>query len=276
MRKNLFFRMGLQVLVISIVFAYFLLARQASAQKPPGGVLALCPGGYVSGDYPGVFDALNDEGITVEFWFYLTDLPEDWQDRWVLLSKHGSYSFYIRGRRINPPWPFDDPEEIVNFSRRTLNGGGTDSIRRDPLQRWRHFAFQFKVTMLNTGSTSYKCAQFSDGMGNSDGGGTSSRAYQPDGTMFIGGMPEYGSLKGWIDEVRISDTWRYTPREPFKPAKRFGRDEHTLALWHFDEGPWAASYEDDSGNGYTLFAGGTLSVDQRGKVATVWGRLKSE
>lgn len=37
-----------------------------------------------------------------------------------------------------------------------------------------------------------------------------------------------------IDEIRISTVARYT--KDFSPAKRFDSDEHTLALYHFDEG----------------------------------------
>ena len=43
-----------------------------------------------------------------------------------------------------------------------------------------------------------------------------------------------GVFHGIIDEVRISNVARYT--EDFTPAKRFEPDEHTVALYHFDEG----------------------------------------
>ena len=45
--------------------------------------------------------------------------------------------------------------------------------------------------------------------------------------------PPAGCFHGRIDEVRISNTARYT--EDFTPAERFDPDEHTLALYHFDE-----------------------------------------
>ncbi|REJ94011.1 MAG: hypothetical protein DWQ34_09340 [Planctomycetota bacterium] len=41
-------------------------------------------------------------------------------------------------------------------------------------------------------------------------------------------------FKGLIDEVRISSIARYT--EDYTPEDRFEPDEHTLALYHFDEG----------------------------------------
>ena len=264
-----------KIAFMSVVLVWFLSTQQVSAEAPPKGVLAPRPGGYVFVDCPGVFDALSDEGITVEFWFYLAFMPEDWRERWVLLSRPGSYTFLIRGRRTQDDgWPFDDPEGSVNFSCQPLDRGGTNGPMRNPLNRWRHYAFQFKVTTngLNT-STSF--AMFFDGITAGKGGGSKSKAYLPDDVLFIGGRPGYGSLKGWIDEVRISDSWRYTSGTVFEPERRFRKDEHTLALWHFDEGPWAHQYEDSSGNEYTLFGGETLQIiDQRKGLATTWGRLK--
>lgn len=52
---------------------------------------------------------------------------------------------------------------------------------------------------------------------------------------------------GIIDEVRISNVARYS--EDFTPAKRFENDEHTLALYHFDEGSGDV-LKDSSGNGH--------------------------
>ncbi|MBL6707195.1 MAG: PD40 domain-containing protein [Planctomycetaceae bacterium] len=42
------------------------------------------------------------------------------------------------------------------------------------------------------------------------------------------------AFKGLIDEVRISNVARYA--ESYAPSKRLKPDEHTLALFHFDEG----------------------------------------
>lgn len=53
--------------------------------------------------------------------------------------------------------------------------------------------------------------------------------------------------KGWIDEVRLSDTVRY--HEDFTPQRRFESDNQTLALYHCDEGTGDV-LEDSSGNGH--------------------------
>ncbi|MDA1049906.1 MAG: hypothetical protein O3C40_05435 [Planctomycetota bacterium] len=46
---------------------------------------------------------------------------------------------------------------------------------------------------------------------------------------------------GLIDEVRISNIARYT--EDFTPQKRFEPDEHTIALYHFDEGSGEVAHD---------------------------------
>jgi formylglycine-generating enzyme required for sulfatase activity/serine/threonine protein kinase len=63
----------------------------------------------------------------------------------------------------------------------------------------------------------------------------------------IHGSNSFGAFKGQIDEVRISNTTRYT--DNFTPSRRYDSDEHTLALYHFDEGT-GDILEDSSGNGH--------------------------
>ena len=52
-------------------------------------------------------------------------------------------------------------------------------------------------------------------------------------------------FKGDIDEIRVSDIERYD--DQFIPAARFEPDDHTLALYHFDEGQGEAA-KDSSGH----------------------------
>ena len=66
---------------------------------------------------------------------------------------------------------------------------------------------------------------------------------------------------GTIDEVRISQTACYT--KDFTPAERLEADEHTLALYHFDEGAGDV-LKDSSGNGHhgTIHGGTWVRVDE--------------
>jgi serine/threonine protein kinase/Leucine-rich repeat (LRR) protein len=61
------------------------------------------------------------------------------------------------------------------------------------------------------------------------------------------GWKDIRNFKGSIDEVRFSNTARYT--KDFTPKDRFESDEHTMALYHFDEGS-GDILKDSSGNGH--------------------------
>ncbi len=88
--------------------------------------------------------------------------------------------------------------------------------------------------------------------------------YSPDTGFRIGaetlqsGDPIH-PFHGIIDEVRISSVVRYT--EDFPPAGRFEPDEHTLALYHFDEGE-GGILRDASGNGHDGRIIGATWVEQ--------------
>ncbi len=71
-------------------------------------------------------------------------------------------------------------------------------------------------------------------------------SFSPQGILEIGG--HNGSrFKGKIDEIRISNTLRYETE--FTPADEFTNDQHTLALYHFNEGS-GDILKDSSGNGH--------------------------
>ncbi|TWU31350.1 Leucine Rich repeats (2 copies) [Novipirellula artificiosorum] len=71
---------------------------------------------------------------------------------------------------------------------------------------------------------------------------------QPSSIFYLGKEFEHGQkFDGTIDEIRISSTARYS--EDFTPVERFEPDEHTLALYHCDEGTGGA-LRDSSGNGH--------------------------
>ena len=70
-------------------------------------------------------------------------------------------------------------------------------------------------------------------------------------SFVIGAEPHFGPFQsffhGIIDEVRFSNIARY--KEDFVPEQRFEPDEHTMALYHFDEGSGEVLH-DASGNGH--------------------------
>ncbi|NQV27841.1 MAG: protein kinase [Rhodopirellula sp.] len=69
------------------------------------------------------------------------------------------------------------------------------------------------------------------------------------------------AFQGLIDEVRISNVARYS--ESYKPQKRLTADEHTLALFHFDEGE-GERLIDSSGNNHLGVIHGATWVNADG------------
>ena len=102
---------------------------------------------------------------------------------------------------------------------------------------------------------------------------------------------QVSSFQGEIDAIRFSNIARYDCAEqdndPFEPPPRFFNDEHTLALWDFNDKEGADRFEDTSGNGKTLIGmNGATVVDGEGignleirpdtSLTTTWGQVKSE
>ena len=267
----------------------------ALPEKVPRDVLTLRPDGYVYADYPGVFDDVEGKGITVEAWIYLTDKPKDWnfaanshEGRWNIFAKPSSYFVSVMGRDLSSDIRRGDPKGTTYIvygvhSRVSMGIFGPEIPSPDfPLNRWVHIAYQISV---NVKGNRMKVIWYYDG----DGGGFffSATMNRTDAPLIIGGTKRNGwgwghryrfgsmTMKGYIDEVRVSKGFRYGPAERGIPWKRPLRaDWRTIALWRFEEGLGAVMYRDSSGNGYHLFPGGSLAVEPENKLATTWGSLK--
>lgn len=270
----------------------------AQLEEVPPDVLKLQPGGYVHADYPGVFDDVEGDGITVEAWIYLTNQPKDGdhsrtsEGQWIIFAKPGSYYVSITGKHLPELGVIlPDGSTWVNFGIGvqpdslgwTTRAWGTSIPPEDyPRSRWVHLAQQI-VENNNEAHTYHYFERVLD---------SESRPLEPMGRtlapFFIGGTPIvnftegsqwgrlYQSMRGYIDEARVSRGFRYgtEPGNRIQPERKFRADGKTIALWRFEEGPGAALYRDSSGNGYTLSPGGSLSVQPRGKLTTTWGALK--
>ncbi|MDE0506485.1 MAG: hypothetical protein OXI86_20620 [Candidatus Poribacteria bacterium] len=280
-------------ILTSIVWLILAQHAYARPEKVPRDVLKLRADGYVYADYPGVFDDAEGEGITIEAWIYLTEPPQDGdyhdsERRWIIFAKPFSYFATIAGRYLGSDLDRRDPEGTLYIrfgvqQRRRAGGLSTASSgwsilpHEFELKRWVHVAYQIAVKENHTDTISYYD-------GDRGGHGFGSAMRRTDAPLLIGGTKrigrfwgtEYGSMKGYIDDVRVSKGFRYS-REPgnrIRPKRRLQADERTIALWRLEEGPGATRYGDSSGNGYTLRAGGSLAVEAGGKLATSWGSLK--
>ena len=253
------------------------------------------PGGYVYADYPDVFDAIEGDGITIEAWIYLIERPGvgaggfHSNGNWLIVDKPGSYYVYISGR-IPHVWhrAFPKGTTLLSFGLLRQPKPGWDRFvsvamippEEFPLARWVHVAFQIVGEKHNTrrigfyDRTRISAGPLGDVIGRTEAplliGG-------PKLVTFENARPwgrEFESMKGYIDEVRVSEGWRYAEGAEIQQKRRFRADAKTIALWRFEERPGAPFYADSSGNDYTLVAGGSLAVHPHGKLATTWGSLK--
>ncbi len=250
--------------------------------------------GYLYADNPGVFDDI-DGGITVEVWIYLNEPPEDREadlDRngnWLIFGKPGSYFVNISGRNLADSLERDLPEgsSIIRYGIETQPNGnswGYDSYghgipHRSDLQRWIHIALQISAEKEGIHRMAFYDQRWPGGGSNPRIMGRMNSPLMIGGAnpkSTYGGWKRFESMKGYIDEVRISKGAAYGDKidAKIRPRRRLRLDVQTIALWHFDEGPGSRIYRDSSGNGYHLFPGGSLAVDSRGKLATTWGSLK--
>jgi hypothetical protein len=156
-------RRSLRTLIIGIILAHLLCGQYAPAEPPLRGILVPRPGEYTFTDHPGIFDDINDrDGITIEAWFYLTDIPSEYKERWILMEKPDSYSIRIRGRVSPPAFPFLDPPGTVYLQHRIMSQEGNaasaavgDTPLDSPLNRWIHFALQLREEAGGTGEASF-------------------------------------------------------------------------------------------------------------------------
>ena len=288
---------------VATLFLSFLISPHAFSQpeEVPPDVLELLPKGYVYADYPGVFDDIEGDGLTFEAWIYLTERPKERQNglvsdgQWLIFAKPGSYYATVSARTLTDGLDRTRPEGTVwaqfGISQRWQHGWSAAFVKHEisaddfPIARWVHIAYQIVEAPPGTLWTQLFDRQHI----------TPDHAKGPIGyresPLLIGGIkhvpfqnetkwfgPEhFESLKGYIDEFRISKGWRYAEDGDIHPIRRFQADASTIALWHFDEGPFAPRYADATGNGYTFVAGGSLAgyaLHPRGKLAITWGSLK--
>ena len=221
------------------VWAFALPHGFAQPEEVPADVLKLQPGGYVYADYPGVFDDVEGDGITVEAWIHLTDKPEDGDHalsslgQWIIFAKPGSYYVSISGMHV--------PQRgaILPEGSTWLNFGiGV------------HAAYQ----IVENNDEAHTYHYFERALDSQSG--PLEPVDRTSAPFLIGGTPivkfaegsEWGrlyeSMQGYVDEVRVSRGFRFgTERgNRIQPERKFRADGKTVALWRFEEGPGAPLY----------------------------------
>jgi len=204
------------------------------------------------------------EGLTAEAWIYLEELPE-LSTFWSIIGQEGRFNLIIHGPDASlGAWGY------AEGAAGSLTIGGFDLSVRE----WIH------VTAIYDASA---------GMGANGKGGNwccpRGHLIKSNKPLRIGGIifqdPKRSrfvgdnvKLRGYVDEVRISNVVRYVRPEWKVPTGKFEVDEHTISLWRFDEAPGINFFKDASENGYDLWRSGVWAVEAQGKLTTTWGQLK--
>jgi hypothetical protein len=173
------------------------------------------------------------ESLTIEVWFYANETG-DFSDLLSIVDKPDSYSLYAR--------------RYTTGLNQTLGCIGTfpsgfEVCESPPFSYgWHHAAVVYdfsndELRLYLDGDILHKTPKsYTSLIPNTD---------QP---LQIG----FGELSGAVDEVRISDIVRYTGDTYPVLGVPFTCDENTRALWHFNEGQDATTYNDSCGKNNTL------------------------
>jgi len=140
----------------------------------------------------------------------------------------------------------------------TLNGGSSTIASSGETcadNNWHHYA-----GCRTTSGSDITLTLFFDGTLVATQMGNISTLSSPDNVLVGGYGSSIDGLGGYVDEVRISDSLRYTSN--FTPERFHTSDAHTVALYHFNTS--ASTIVDSSGHSHTGTGVSTSLVDDDG------------
>ena len=250
-------------------FAIIFLAGSYASAAPQNMALELKsnPNHFFEAPDNPVFHQKLGNTLTVEAWVFSMDMAGER----MIINKEDSYETALRNNGL-----YDT----------ALNGGGGwdwhSSSLKVKKEEWAHVATTWDglvVLMYVNGKKSSAKKEIAGNALNV----TSS-------TFKVGrrvrGEPSHSIFFGLIDEVRVSKGLRYT-KDFDLPLGALEPDDDTMALYHFDEAV-GKTIKDHSKNGVDgkLVGDAQLvridlpntqqAIEARGKLATIWGRLKTQ
>ena len=178
------------------------------------------------------------DDFTIETSFYVSDPTRSANQ--LLINKNNAYSVFFNANGV--------------FSRLYVDSIG-DSIELQSLHQlsagWHQVAAEFDNEFT---STQDLFALYLDGslVASSTGFEVTPGINNSTSPLNLGANVGAVPFSGWMDEVRFSNTVRYSGPTYTVPANPFTSDANTKALWHFDEAVGSTSFADASGNGNTL------------------------
>jgi hypothetical protein len=180
------------------------------------------------------------DDMTLEGFFFLSDPVTDGTSH--LITKNNAYSLYLILSSTG--------KEQVHFKLWASNGWVDLAYQVDMSPGWHHIAAIFR----NEYTTAYdQMSIYLDGarIAKEEGYDFTPGISSNSNPLTVGGLASGNVFRGNIEEVRLSDSARYTGSYAV-PAAAFVPDSHTRALWHFDEPDGDDTFDDDSGNFNTL------------------------
>ncbi len=262
----------LRILTCVLLLILISLCANAVPPSPAGGrMLRLDETHDFVGTSEAWFPNEQFEGLTAEAWIYIEEPPNP-PTFWTIIGQEGRFGLVLFGKPNSPVnslslgvWGYDEGADSG------IGIGGSLL----PTRKWVHVVAIYDAS----------AGKGVDGKGGNwccPGG----HLIRSDKTLRIGGIVpqdkenrshfvgENLKLRGYIDEVRISNIVRYKGPEWKVPNGKFRVDEHTISLWHFDEAPWSGRFKDETENGYDLWRSDAMAVEAQGKLTTTWGQLK--
>ena len=282
------------VLLLSLVLPVF-------SFEPSGGVLSLDG----EDDYAilpfaehGHIFPEGTHAFTVEVWFYPKAEPKE-KDRDLILNQQVSIGLLAREKcRLGQ-------NQLCSYRQAYLSGDRTHGLvgSDKPIQKdqWNYIAIVFKNSTLchatnnriSQGWRLPRVDRVSLHINRPErvqdfvvGGYDEDKFVAPNGGLLY----QVSNFHGEIDAIRFSNIARYDCAaqgdNPFDPPPRFFNDEHTLALWDFNDKEGSDRFEDTSGNGKMLIGmNGATVIDSSGignleirpdaSLTTTWGQVKS-
>jgi tetratricopeptide (TPR) repeat protein len=163
-------------------------------------------------------------GITLESWIKPEQLSESQSGDPFIAATTGESDSVSLAIKLQRSLDFISVLSSREQAKNSFAHGNEASKLQEPLEDspWVHVA----VTIQDG-----KMSMFVGGKPTGSGD-VSAHPLSENWIFHIGGNAKRQELIGLIDEVRISDTVRYT--ESFEPAREFTPDEQTTVLYHFD------------------------------------------
>ena len=187
--------------------------------------------------------------FTIEFWYKSCNTTVDNQQ--IILAKSDNLQL--------SSYPVSD---IVIYSLCSNNTANTwvcsQSHQYTPDLKWHHIAITYNRALRDF-------EYFFDGVGASAGTSYNFN-FSSLGTLYFG-KSDYNTytdqMKGYIDEIRISNVNRYTTNFT-PPSTEFTSDANTRGLWHCNETNPMTSLLDVSGNNYSFIPTGNPVMINKG------------